>query len=156
MATVPGFGTGFNAAQFRTAIKNAMRMGLPNTVSERATFRWTPNYTYQTADPGGTPYDLKSEPVTEDIREDVQVDCAVEFVSRATASGGTPIGVFDAARAVITVLDTDYAAIAGADQVILGGDVYKVDYVAPPMGLFEVTVYQIYATAVDLDSSTGA
>jgi hypothetical protein len=140
---------GFNAAQFRDAIKFAMNMGLPNTVSERATFRWIPDYTYSEADPGGTPYDLDAVPTATDAPEDVQVDCAVEFVSRASASGGTAVGDFDVARAIITVLDTDYASIEGCNQVVLGGDTYDVDFVAPPMGLFEVTIYQIYCTAVD-------
>lgn len=144
-----GSNSSFNAALFRNSIKAAMVMGLPNTVSERATFRWTPEYTYSTSDPGGTPYDLEAIPTATEAPEDVQVDCAVEFVSRANASGGTALGPFDVARAVITVLDTDYASIVGADQVLLGGDEYKVDFVAPPMGLFEVTIYQIYCSAVD-------
>jgi hypothetical protein len=141
--------SGFNAAQFRDAIKFAMNMGLPNTVSERATFRWTPDYTYSTSDPGGTPYDLESTPTATDAPEDVQIDCAVEFVSKANASGGTALGPFDVTRAVITILDTDYSSVAGADQVLLGENTYKVDFVAPPMGLFEVTIYQVYCTAVD-------
>lgn len=142
-------GSNFPSAQFRDAIKFAMNMGLPNTVSERATFRWKVESTYSEADPGGTPYDLTAAPTSTDAPADVRIDCAVEFVSTTNASGGTAVGDFDVARVVLTVLDTDFVLIDGADQVLLGQNIYDINFVAPPMGLFDVTIYQIYATAVD-------
>lgn len=149
MAAVSGFGGGFNAEQFRTAIKNTMRMGAPQDTAQRATFRWKTIKTHSRGDRGGKPWDLTATPTAVTERDDVQVDVAVEFSARTTLSGGTPIGEFDTPRAVITVLDEDYELIEGANFVLLGGNTYKIDFIAPPIGLFTVTVWQIYASAVD-------
>lgn len=142
-------GAGFNEAQFRDAIKFAMKMGTPEAVNLRPTFRWTTVKTFTKADSGGKPWTKNATPIATESRPDVQIDCAVEFVTRSTLSGGTAIGDFDTPRAKLTVLDVDYASIEGADQVILGGNTYKVDFVAPPDGLFGVTVYYIHCSAVD-------
>lgn len=139
----------FSAAQFRDAIKFAMRMGMPNATEERLTFKWRRDETYQRQDPAGKPYNWKATPVTDNTPEPVLVDGAVEFSDRNSASSGTAMGRFDTPRATITLLDVDYALIEGADMVELGGATYQIDFVAPPMGLFDVTVYQIYASAVD-------
>ena len=143
--------SGFDAATFRDSIQFAMNMGLPETTSERVTFRWTPEKDWRIEDPGGNPYDYSSTnaPTNTVAPADVQVDAAVEFVTRTTLSGGTAIGEFNTPRAVITLLDVDYAQIEGADKVLLGGNTYYVDFVAPPMGLFDVTIYQIHCSAGD-------
>lgn len=143
--------SGFDAATFRDSIQFAMNMGLPETASERCTFRWTPEKDYRIEDPGGNPYDFTATntPTNTVAPADVQVDAAVEFVSRSTLSQGTALGELNTPRATITLLDVDYALVEGADQVLLGGNTYDVDYVAPPVGLFEVTIYQIHCSAVD-------
>jgi hypothetical protein len=150
MATVsdPSF-SGFNADLFRSKIKSTMRMGLPNTTAERATFRWTVGHTFASADGGGSPWDFGATPVTTTAHADVQIDCAVDFVPRATLAGGTAVGHFDTPRAIITVLDEDYPDIVGADTVLLGENVYTIDFVAPPVGLFTVTIYQLHVSAQD-------
>lgn len=140
---------GFDAAGFRDAIRFAMNMGLPETESERATFRWNPARTFTTDDPAGLPYDWTDTPATETVHADVQVPVAIEFGAQAAAGTDTPVGQIDTSRAVLTVLDEDYQQIVGANEVVLGGNTYDIDFVAPPLGLFEVTVYQIYASARD-------
>lgn len=155
MAKVNGFGTGFDAATFRTAIKNTMKMGSPNTVEQKATFRWKTFRAFSGSDSSGKPWVKDAVPVYEVSYPDVQIDCAVEFITRSTLSGGTAVGDFDTPRAIITVLDVDYVKIAqtsetdGADLVLLGGATYKIDFVAPPIALFDVDVYQIHCSAVD-------
>lgn len=139
----------FNPAVFRQAIRDTMIMGLPNATAEKPTFRWNPNKTYATADPGGAPYDFTAAPVVTVAPADVQVAVAVEFSSRPAGSLETVIGEFDNSRVIITVLDEDYELIRGADEVILGGNTYDIQFVGPPLGLFEVTVYQIFAIARD-------
>lgn len=151
MATVsdPSFG-GFNSAEFRTAIENTMMMGLPNTVQERPTFRWRPVSEYTVSDTGGTPYNIKEDvPVSTEAPEDVQIACAVEFISRSTLSGGTAVGDFDTPRAIIYVMDTHYPSVRTANEVLLGGNVYDIDFHAPPIGLFDFTLYVIHASARD-------
>lgn len=149
MARVTGFGTGFDAAAFRTAIKNTMRMGAPQDTNERATFIWTTTKTYSRADSGGKPWTKDASVQTTSAHDPVQIDVAVEFVPRSTLAGGTPVGNFETPRAIITVLDEDYALIEGADKVLLGENTYNIDFVAPPIGLFEVTVYQLHCSARD-------
>ena len=146
--------SGFSAAAFKDAIRFAMNMGLPDTASERITFRWTPASTYTTSSPGGNPYDLTDTPTSTDSAADVLVDAAVEFVSRASLGETTSIGSFENPRLIVTLLDDEYATITDAtlglpDQVLVGGNSYNIDFVAPPIGLFSVTVYQIHATAAD-------
>lgn len=142
-------GSGFNAAEFRDAIRFAMNMGLPESTSERATFKWTVTRDFNVEDPGGNPYSWNSEPTEVHSRADKQVSVAVEFVSQASLASGNQVAQFDTARVILTLLDLDYAEIEGADIVELGGNTYKIDFVAPPIGLFGVTVYQIYASAED-------
>lgn len=141
--------SGFNAAEFRDAIKFAMRMGLPESVNERATFRWSTEKTYGNADPSGQPYSWSTAPSDVESHPDVQIDVAVEFQRYSSGEGNTSVGQFQTTSVVLTVLDEDYALIEGADKVLLGGNVYTIEYVAPPFGLFEVTVYQIYLRAED-------
>jgi hypothetical protein len=145
-----GSNPAFDATAFRTAIKSAMAMGAPTSVQERATFRWVTAKTFNIDDPAGRPYDWGQAPATSTTTADVQIDCAVEFTS--TSSTTNAVGQFEKARATITVLDEDYVKIIGADQVILGGDTYVIDFVEPPIGLFEVTIYQVHCSALTGES----
>lgn len=145
----PLFGAGFDATAFRAAIRNAMVMGLPNATAEKATFRWTAVKTFADDDPAGKPYSWTSSPTTTTTHADVQVPVAWEFSARPAASLDTTIGQFDASRVEITILDVDYEDVEGADQVLMGQNTYNIEFIAPPQGLFEVTVYKIYAVAQD-------
>lgn len=145
----PLFGADFDATAFRDAIRNTMVMGLPNATSEKATFRWTTQKTYAVDDPAGKPYSWTAAPATTTTHADVQVPVAWEFSARPASSLDTTIGQFDASRVEITILDVDYEDVEGADQIIMGGNTYNLEFVAPPQGLFEVTVYKLYAIAQD-------
>lgn len=144
----------FDPANFRTQIRAAMTMGLPTASSERATFKWSIDRTFavETA-ASGVPFDLGAVPVTVDAPADVQVACAVEALSSSGDSKDTPVGSFDLTKIRLTLLDEDYALIFSgtrrADMVQLDDAIFDIDYVAPPLGLFEVTVFQVYATARD-------
>jgi len=124
-------------------------MGLPTDPTLRPIFKWTVGRTFTAADAGGSPWNFGSTPVTTTTHVDVSPDCAVEFVPRATLAGGTSIGHFDTPRVIITILDVDFPSIEGADTVLLGQNLYHVDFVAPPTGLFSVTVFSIHLSAVD-------
>lgn len=140
----------FDADVFRDAIRFAMSMGLPDTESERITFRWTPQKSYSIADPAGNPYSWDQTPSEVVEHDDVQVPAAVEFTSRASGGVvGSPFGEIDSPRIVVTLLDEDYEQVRGADLVILNDSVYVVNFVKPPDGLFDVTIYTLYCTARD-------
>lgn len=140
---------GFDAAEFRDAVKFAMSMALPDDTSERLTFRWKVDKTYDTADPTGKPYSYDSEPTSTDAPEDVQITAGVTFVSRATSASGNAVAAFESPRVVVTVLDEDYESVSGADEIVLDGATYIINYWEPPQGLFDVTIYKVHATARD-------
>jgi len=146
--TAAGF-SGFNADLFRSAIKSTMLMGSPNIVEEKVTFIWTIQKTFAKTDNKGKAWTKDATPTTVVEHDPVLVDCAVEFIPRTTLSGGTAIGPFDTPRAIITILDVDFELVSTADRVLMGNNTYVVDFVAPPVGLFEVDVYSIHVSAVD-------
>jgi hypothetical protein len=142
-----GTDAGFNAAEFRDAVRFAMNMGKPEASNERATFRWKEHKSYEVSDPRGKPYDWGQTAEIVASHPDVEVPVAVEFFPGTNT--GTAAGVFQAAKAEITILDEEYALVEGADFVILDGNTYVKNFVGPPVGLFGVTVYTIYVTAQD-------
>lgn len=144
-----GTNSGFSAIEFRDAIHFAMNMGMPNTTSERATFYWKTSRDFDKKDSAGLPFGLKSQPLSTSETDPVQVPVAVEFARTNTGGvDGKAAGQFDTSRATITLLDEDYAKVFGADYMKIGGNRYEIDYVTS-VGIFDVTVYQIYAHAWD-------
>lgn len=145
-----GTNANFDATAFRDAIHQAMIMGSPNVTGNKATFRWSAVRTYSKADAGGKPYDFGATPVTETLHADVVLDkVAVEFSARPAGSRDSAIGEFDTSRAVLTLLDDEQALVAGANEVLLGGNTYEVQFVGPPVALFEVDVYSWFLEARD-------
>jgi len=150
-----GSNPGFNQTEFREAIRFAMTMGAPTDTSERVVFHWKRDQTFTPADSGSRPYDFTAAPVTDEPgNEDepdgeLTVDCAVEFVPRTAEGTENFVGAFQSPRAIITLLDEDYARISDADWVTINDAYYIIEFAGPPMGMFEVTVYQIFVTARD-------
>lgn len=150
--------SGFSAAVFRDAISFAMAMGLPQEESERVTFRWISQKTWERPDSRGSNYDFTDSP-TATVSADDQVasltlPCAVEFSARRTSSADTPMVDFDISAVTLTMLDVDYQQLLDAnlgmpDLVVIDGNTYEMNFWAPPMGMFDVTVYQAYAQARD-------
>jgi len=144
----------FNATQFRDAIHFAMTMGLPDATSERITLRWKKRRTYTQEDAGRNPFDWSDSPVTDVAHTDVALKAAVEFQFVRSGVENNPVGQFEAPNLVVTLLDTEYPSLFAsdgkrADEVILDGSTYQINFVAPPIGLFDVTVYQIYCSGLD-------
>jgi hypothetical protein len=151
-----GSNSGFNASVVRDKLHFAMQMGLPNVPSHQPTFRWVvqPEFAPNPVSPSGDPYSwteaenpLGPQPIT-----DLQVLCAVQYGTDAPE--GTPAGFEQALHVTITILDTEWAILmahAGRapDQVLIAQDVYLMDYVEPEVGLFNMDVYTLHATAQD-------
>ena len=144
---------GFDPDNFRTQIRNTMIMGLPQTIGERPTF-YSPATTtwpthYANGDPinfddDGKPLDPTVRPVEHGGDVGIQVACAVEFKAATGEDQEVLVGNFRDTSAVLTLLDTEYALVAGCDTVDLGGVRYYINYIGPPLGLGTVTVYQLY------------
>lgn len=138
-----GSDTGFVAAEFREAIRFAMRMGSPNAVQEKATFRWLKSQTFDPQDPARRPYRWNDPVVSDTTPADVTLDeVAVEYHPSRTQSG-TDVGTFVPLKADMTLLDEEYALIAGADAVLLGGSTWRVIAVTQ-QAMFSVDVFTLY------------
>lgn len=145
-----GTNEAFDAGTFRDSIRFAMTMGAPNAVNDRATFIFPKTRTFPTGtslDSEGEPFDPTIAPVIVQPPS-VQVPIAFEFKKEASPEE-VPVGSFRNTRIEITILDEDYETIKEAEEVMLGGDTYLIAYVKPPLGLFDVTIYQMIAYARD-------
>ncbi len=143
-----GTDVGFSAAEFREAIHFAMTMGAPPDTENQVVFSWAPTRTYDAANPSDAPYDWTDAPLTSTSPAPVTLTAvAVEFSPVADGTG-TPMGRFDQSKGMLTILDEDYVAVATADRVSFGGRTYMLQE-ATPIGLFEVTVWQIPITEGD-------
>lgn len=141
-----GTSSGFNATQFRDAIHFAMGMGAPPAVSEQVTFLVPGHDTYAVADPAHDPYDWTSTPTSTVPAQSIVVPVAVTFVGGNVE--GDALGVFDASRVALTLLDVDWQQVSAATEVLVGGSHYVIDPPgAVPIGLFDVTVYELRASA---------
>lgn len=153
-----GTDTRFNATKFRNGIKFAMEMAFPEDSSKRFTWHWTPERTYHKPDSGGFPLEFKQSQVATEVDiSDFIVDVACKFTAVGSNSrvGGTELGVFDIASIEATLLDTDYEALKAhgngrlPDQAMVDGSIYTVQIWKPPLGLFDVTIYQAILQAQD-------
>jgi hypothetical protein len=148
----------FNATKFRNGIRFAMAMGFPEDTEKQITWQWTPRRTFKKHDSGGEPFEWTSSQVNTEVDvTDMVVDCAVKFAtsSSSTRVGGTALGIMDIASATVTLLDEEHDALMAhgngvfPDKALMDGATYMVQITAPPYGLFEVTVYDVYLQAVD-------
>lgn len=153
-----GTNPAFDADVFRQAILDTMEMGMPTTLTERVTFHWNRERTFAQEDRAHHPYDVHGatpvtdEPQDEDNPDDTkQIVYALEFAARPAGSSEVQFGQFDTSRAILTVLDSEWAMIADPkpDYATIDGAHYDIDFSAPPVALFEATVYTLYLTARD-------
>ena len=141
------FGASFDVEGFRSAIRSTMQMGMPNAIEERATFIWPATATFNKANKAGRPFNFNEQASSVDPQKELQVDCAYEFVERA--SHGTPLGQFENPRVKLYLMDVDYEKIVGAVKARLGGNMYTINFIEPPVSLFVFTLYTLHLTADD-------
>lgn len=136
--------SGFDPDVFRTNIRNTMIMGLPVPSELKPTFYFRDTYTYPggtTLDPEGKPIDPRIQATATPAASPLQVPCAVEFAEDTTNNEGA-VGTFWTDRAVLTLLDTEYAQVQDAVEVDLSGQRYLIQKVKA-VGLSTVTIYQL-------------
>lgn len=135
---------GFDQDAFRSIIQSTMTMGLPVPTNLQPTFYFEQTYSYPAGtvmDPEGKPIDPRVKATATATTDPVQVPCAVEFSTDDTNNEG-PAGTFWTDRAVLTLLDVDYAKVAQAREVDLSGQRYLIQKMKA-IGLGPVTVYQL-------------
>lgn len=139
-----GKNSGFDAKAFRTAIRSVYQMAAPPVSDEQATFYFPAQLVYNVGtDAEDTPFDPTAT-VTRTQPSPVKVPCALEFKG---ANQDTDFGLIAPARIAITLLDEDYAKVAGFSYVVIRGEKYNFDRVDPPNGLFDVGLYTVHVSA---------
>ena len=155
MTGIPG--TAFDAAGFRAAIRFAMTMGAPPDPTRQARFvfpaagktYWKNGVEIVTpprTDREGRPLDPEIE-IRETTPVEVSVNCAVEL-TRAEASE-LPVGRFRAIKAIVTILDEEFAQITGCKELVFNQDRYVFGYGEYGLGMFDVGVHTLIFYAVD-------
>lgn len=145
---------GFDPDKFRTAIHFVMNLGLPQATVDRPTFYFRSTKTYPPGtrlDTEGTPLDPRIEAVVT-TPTPVQVPCAVEYTADRTDNESL-VGTFVDSKATLTILDTDFALVKDAIEVALGQSRFNITFIAPPIGLSTVTVYQVFCFPKNEDRS---
>ena len=149
----------FNADQFRDAITFAAQMGAPPDPALRAKFvKPVTGKTYwkdgvELSEPplmgrDGQPLDADVEVRRPDPEIVEDANCAIE-IERVTNVDELPVGKFLNTRAVVTLLDVDYAKIQGCKEMRYNGDRYAYGYEPEALGLFDVGVHTVIYYAID-------
>lgn len=136
---------GFNGKNFRSKIRFVYDMAAPPIAEERATFCFPAQLVYNTpVDGQDVPFDPAAT-VTRTVPPPVQVPCGVEFQD---AYGNViNFGLAIPAKAVITLLDEDYAKVKDCSYVVLRGEKYNYSHSEFPSGLFDVGLYTLHFNA---------
>lgn len=136
---------GGGAQAFRDGIHLAMQMGLPPAESEQPLFEFPSQLVYTgSADDEDVPFD-PNLPVERTTPPSVRVPCAVEYFHDEGQL--TNLGIQQATRIRVTVLDVDYPQIEGCNACVIKGDRYFYRSMEPPGGLFDVGYYLLHFTA---------
>jgi hypothetical protein len=137
---------GFDPAKVREALRFPMRM---EKVGSGITFVLEPAVTSNFTDFYGVPLDPADIEGVTVYPTTLNALCAYEGLS----SGDTRIDRKgpDAKplRFVVTILDEDYEPVKDHIGIIADGIFYARDTTVPSIGLFSITVYQIYYKSLD-------
>lgn len=130
-------------------------MGMPTSDEEKLVWHFLPVRAYAAQDPALQPYNWTNPP-TLDLPGNSSVptgtlivDYALEFSAASSVAGQSDVGRFDTSRIVVTLLDEDYEQVREADFAMIGRVRYDITFTGPPLGMFDVTVFQVYMQARD-------
>lgn len=140
-----GSNPGFNARQFREAIKFVQTMAAAPVAEEQATFYFPAQLVYNRPENGADlPFDPNAT-VVRNVPAPVRVACSIEYLD---ARGELiAFGSVVPSRVIITVLDEEYVKIEGCSYVAIHGDKYIYSRTEPPSGLFDVGLYKLHFLA---------
>jgi hypothetical protein len=138
-------------SDLRETLRRTMVMGLPTTVSERPTFYFRGEKTYDDADLEGSPWDWTVAPTTDTAADPVQVLCAYEFFSPLGRQGSflTEVGEFNPTTVVLTMFEDEFNAVYGFTYMTIGpsNQSWYFRFFKPAIGLNDLTVYQLHCVA---------
>jgi hypothetical protein len=141
---------GFSAKDFRKNIRFVFDMAAPTVDGEQATFYFSDGVAYAApVDQEDVAFDPHAAVQTTQVaKAPVKVSCGVEYLD----AQGNPVefGIVTPARARITMFDEDYAKVKGCIFVALRGERFNYRNTEYPQGLFDVALYTLNFTAVDV------
>lgn len=159
MATSSAFAAQFPESEFRFAIRESMKMGMPEDDFLKLKWHWNRVKTYVPADPAGRPLDWDQPTLSnevgnpEDDPEDdgLIVDYAMETnnISSQVDQSITALGNINFQKIKITVFDVDFEKIKDADYATIGDVRYEIRLESPPEPLFGVTMHILHLEALD-------
>lgn len=140
-----GTNPGFDPAQFRNAIRFVYDMAAPPVDDEQATFYGPSTLVYTgSVDDEEVPFDPETTVVSTPATG-VKVPCGIEYLD---ADGQAVVfGTVTPSKVKISLLDEEYAQVAGALYVVIGGEKYLYRRTEPPSGLFDVGIYTMHFVA---------
>ena len=139
------------ADTLREQLRRTMVMGMPVTASERPTFYFEGEQTFDDADLEGSPWDWTDIPSADTARTPVQALCAYEFFSPLGRQGAflTEVGEFNPTTVVITMFEDEFAEVAGFTYCTIGPSTQRwyFRFFKPAVSLGSLTVYQVHCVA---------
>lgn len=93
-------------------------------------------------DQDGVPFN-PDVPVRPETPPPIRVSCAIEYYD----DQGQQIGEFGSvapSRVKVLLLDEEFALVDGCEKVVIDGDTYWYRRTQPPMGLFDVGIFEIW------------
>ncbi len=151
-----GVDTAFNQPEVEAALRFAMNMGMPLLPEDRLTWHWNPDRTYTIQDVNADPYNWTAPPVTDVPGNPVQPGGSLQVLYALEATNAsssytvdTAFGQFDPTKIAITLLDAEFQQIKTADYITMRLVTYDISFVAPPVALFSMPVWTVYAEARD-------
>ena len=126
-------------------LHQAMAIGMPSRTEDRATF-FIPA---ETVDPGeddeGVPFNPATRPTSTPTKK--TVPCAVEYVDGTELPSN--MGVIQASKLKITLLDPEYQQVKGFDFVVIAGQRYYYRKTESPVALGNLDVWTVQVQAED-------
>lgn len=134
---------------FRDGIRFAMEMGAAPEETRQATFFFPSQLIFVDAadedarvDQAGVPFD-PSVPVRRETPDPVRVPCAIEYYDANGVQVGE-LGIVAPTSVKVLLLDQEHAKVEGCERVVIDGDEYWYRKTQPPMGLFDVGIFEVW------------
>lgn len=138
-------------ANIREVLRQTMVLGLPETQTERPTFYWEDDKSYDREDMEGSPWDWTTAPVSNVQKGPTQVLCAYEFFAPLGRQGAflTEVGEFNPTTLIVTMFEEEFNTVFGFSYVTIGPDDTQWWFRTwkPAIGLNDLTVYEVHTAA---------
>ena len=135
----------------RETFRRTMVMGMPAIVSDRPTFYFEGEKTFDEADLEGSPWDWTDTPTNDSGTSPIQALCAYEFFSPLGRQGSflTEVGEFNPTTVILSMFEDEFASVQNFTYLTIGpsDQQWYFRFYKPAIGLNDLTLYQISCVA---------